>query len=201
MPFYSPRSYGLAERTTETLESSLKFWEKNVGCSLGSYFDKVLFNPETLQTLEEVHLRIFCLDESYGTRSRDFLMLVWKSCVKATVSSRCLTHLFRKRCNTAWLHDIIWTIPASHEQIAPIPTKTEFKTEASPNDGNNVTEVRCLQTSLRPTISIQCPKNWTLPNPKPHKGRTTELEPNPNQRYPAWACGDVVAITNNRENL
>ena len=43
-PLYSPRSNGLAERAVQTLKRSLKFYNKDIGCSLTTYIDKVLFS-------------------------------------------------------------------------------------------------------------------------------------------------------------
>ena len=43
-PLYSPRSNGLAERAVQTLKRSLKFYNKDIGCSLTTYIDKILFS-------------------------------------------------------------------------------------------------------------------------------------------------------------
>ena len=43
-PLYSPRSNGLAKRAVQTLKRSLKFYKKDIGCSLITSIDKVLFS-------------------------------------------------------------------------------------------------------------------------------------------------------------
>ena len=43
-PLYSPRSNGLAERAVQTLKRSLKFYNKEIVCSLTTYIDEVLFS-------------------------------------------------------------------------------------------------------------------------------------------------------------
>ena len=44
IPLYSPRSSGLAERAVQTMKRSLKFYNKDIGCSLTTYIDKILFS-------------------------------------------------------------------------------------------------------------------------------------------------------------
>ena len=49
-PLYLPRSNGLAMRVVQTMERSLKFYIKVIGCSLTTFIDNVLFSHRNSST-------------------------------------------------------------------------------------------------------------------------------------------------------
>ena len=73
---YSTRSNGLGERAVRTLKRGLNSYNKNVGCSLGTYIDEINLIIEIFEMLEELHQRRRCLDEAYGTQPLDSMIMV-----------------------------------------------------------------------------------------------------------------------------
>ena len=184
---------------------------------MGTFFDKVLFSHRNLSKARgNTAGKLLCV-EFYRLHQNRFLpqksldqQSLWNTILgfydigqkvmyKPTVNheSRELTCIIRKQRNTAWIHDNNRRLLASDGQIAPKPTKTKFKTELSPNIGNDVTEL--------PLSPVFTPYDGdrTKPYQTESHGKT-EAELNPNSKIPNWfslmgECGDV--ISDDREQL
>ena len=131
---YSPRSNWLAERALQVLKSSLKFYKKDIGCSITTYIEKVFSVIEYLQILEVTLLPNFCLEKIRESLLLDFTNLVKRCCANPlqTMSRKIDLH-YPERTNTAWIHDNNRTVLASDRQIASLPSSVIVKLEPQSN--------------------------------------------------------------------
>ena len=73
-PLYSPRKNGLAKRAIQTMEHSLKFFNKNIGYFLGTYIDKVMFTHRNSSNARGYTPEKLLLGRGLGTQSSDSMM-------------------------------------------------------------------------------------------------------------------------------
>ena len=138
-PLYSPRSNGLAEREVQTLKRSLKFYNKDIGCSLNTYFDTILFSHRNFSNARGDTPAKLLLGNNLRNPVVGFFEVGEKVMFKLTSNHepKELTYLIRKGRNTAWLHDNNRTFLASDGQIATLPSSIEVKAEPQPNIGHD----------------------------------------------------------------
>ena len=184
-PLYSPRSNGLAERAVQTMKRSLKFYNKNIGCTLSTYIDKVLFSHRNSSNARGSTPAKLLLGRSLRNPILGFYDVGEKVIYKPTVNHepRELTYIIRKGRNTAWLHDNNRPILASDGQIAPLPRTTDVKTEPSPNNGSDVIEISPTPTGpdsdcRNPVSSVE----RTVPTETTDRPRRTRIQ---TQKYQA----------------
>ena len=131
-PLYSPRSNGLAERAVQTLKKSLNFYNKQLGCSLPTYIDKVLFSHRNSSTAKGATPAKLLMGRSLRTPIIGFYDIGERVIYQPTINHQPkeLSYNNRKGRNTAWLHDNNnRAILASDSQIGPLPSNQEVKQE------------------------------------------------------------------------
>ena len=138
-PLYSPRSNGLAERAVQTLKRSLKVYNKDIGCSLTIYLDKILFSHRNSSNARGDTPAKLLLGKNLRNPVVGFYEVGEKVMYKPTSNHepKELTYIIRKGRNTAWLHDNNRTILASDGQIAPLPSSSVVNVEHQPNIGHS----------------------------------------------------------------
>ena len=111
-PLYSPRSNGLAERAVQTLKRSLKFYNKDIGYSMTTYIDKVLFSHRNSSNARGDTPAKLTLGKNLRNPVVGFYEVGEKVMYKSTSNHepKELPYIIRKGRNTAWLHDSNRTI-------------------------------------------------------------------------------------------
>ena len=114
------RKQWLAERAVQTLKRSMKFYNKDIGCSLTTYIDKVLFSHRNASIARGDTPAKFLLRKNLRNPVVGFYEVGEKVMYKPTLNHepKELIFIIRKGRNTAWLHDNNRTILASDGQIA-----------------------------------------------------------------------------------
>ena len=149
-PLFSPRSNRLAERAVQTLKRSLKFYNKDIGCSLTTYLDKVLFSHRNSSIARGNTPAKLLLGINLRNPVVGFFEVGEKVLHKPTSNHepKELTYIIRKGRNTAWLHGNNRIILVSDGQIAPLPSSSVVKAEPQPNIGQDA-----IQDPVTPNTS------------------------------------------------
>ena len=175
-PLYSPRSNGLAERAVQTLKRSLKFYNKDIGCSLTTYIDKVLFSHRNFSNARGDTPAKLLLGKNLRNPVVAFYEVGENVMYKSTSNHepKELTYIIRKGRNTAWLHDNNRTILASDGQIASLPTSSVVKAEPQLNiDHDAIQDPVTPKTSNADNLSpVLTEEHTAVTNDRPKRLRT-----------------------------
>ena len=197
-PIYSLKINGLANRACQILKRYLKVFNRNIGCSMGTYFDKVLFshgNSSNARGKTEMKL---LLGRSLRIPILDFCVVGEKAMYTLSVNLEPLelTYIIRKRRKTTWLLNNNRTIPASNGKFAPIPISVEFKTKPSPTNGKDVTKV-----PLSPVLTPSDDYHTVLTEVNLTKQKTTDrLKRNRTQTLKYQAAFVVMSSPTTKNN-
>ena len=175
-PLYSPRNNGLAESAVQTMKRSLKFYNKDIGCSLTTYIDKVLFSHRNSSNARGDTPAKLLLGRNLRNPVVGFYEVGEKVLYKPTSNHepKELTYIIRKGRNTAWLHDNNRTILASDGQIASLTSSDAKKVELQPNFGHDaiqdpVTPKTSNADHLSPVLTDE---HTAVTNDRPKRLRT-----------------------------
>ena len=182
-PLYSPRSNGLAKRAVQTLKRSLKFYNKDIGCSLITYLDKILFSHRNSSNARGDTPAELLLGKNLRIPVVGFYEVGEKVMYKPTSNHepKELPYIIRKGPKTAWLHDNNRIILARDGQIAPLPSSSVVKAEPQPNIGHDaIQDPVTPKTSNADNLSqVLTEEHTEVTNDRPKRLRTQT------QRYQA----------------
>ena len=193
-PLYSPRSNELTERAVQTLKRSLKFYNKDIGSSLTTYIDKILFSHRNSSNARGDTPAKLLLGKNLRNHVVGIYEVGEKVMYKPTSNHepKELTYIIRKGRNTSWLHDNNRTILASDGQIAPLPS-SNVKLEPQPNIGHDVIQDPVTpKTSNADNLSpVLTEEHTAVTNDRPKRLRTKPRSIKQDS-HEATKRGDVV---------